>query len=167
MSPLSSSFLNVLAPALRRARHFAPVEKVAYPTKSRLVIIFRSRIQPDPSISSVARAIMITTANSSVRRSGGPNHYVGDLLHTVAISRLSRSTAEAPIERRYLPGLTLKSGDTRFAGPQLTRIDCKESCQGRRQNPLACVEFNLPVSLRAFFQFLRPGRLVGARDGAG
>jgi hypothetical protein len=32
-------------------------------------------------------AIMITTSDSSVKRSGTPNHYDGDLLHTIAISR--------------------------------------------------------------------------------
>ena len=33
---------------------------------------------------------MIPTSNSPAKGSGTPNHYVGDLLHTMAISGLSR-----------------------------------------------------------------------------
>ena len=43
---------------------------------------------------SVAPAIMIPNSNSSVKRSGTPNHYGGDLLHTMGISRLSRVRTE-------------------------------------------------------------------------
>src|ERR1700688_2157149 len=39
-------------------------------------------------------AIMITTSNSSVKRSGAPNQYLGVLLHTIAISGLSRVRTE-------------------------------------------------------------------------
>src|ERR1044071_4124944 len=39
-------------------------------------------------------AIMITTSDSSVKRSGTPNHYDGDLLHTIAISGLSHVRTE-------------------------------------------------------------------------
>ena len=38
---------------------------------------------------------MIPSSNSSVKRSGTLNHYVGDLLHTMAISGLSRVRTEA------------------------------------------------------------------------
>jgi hypothetical protein len=41
-----------------------------------------------PSLRS-ATAIMITTSNSSVKRSGTPNKLLGVLLHTMAISGLS------------------------------------------------------------------------------
>jgi len=37
---------------------------------------------------------MITTSNSPVKGSGIPNHYGGDLLHTMAISGLSRVRTE-------------------------------------------------------------------------
>src|SRR5271170_7240191 len=39
-------------------------------------------------------AIMITTSNSSVKRSGTPNQFLGVLLHTMAISGLSRVRTE-------------------------------------------------------------------------
>ena len=37
---------------------------------------------------------MITTSNSPTNGSGVPNHYVGDLLHTTAISGRSRVRTE-------------------------------------------------------------------------
>src|SRR3954468_15040146 len=37
---------------------------------------------------------MITTSNSPAKGSGMPNHYAGDLLHTMAISGLSRVRTE-------------------------------------------------------------------------
>jgi hypothetical protein len=48
----------------------------------------------DPCISSVATAIMITTSNSSLKRSRTPNQFLGVLLHTIAISGLSRVRTE-------------------------------------------------------------------------
>jgi len=39
-------------------------------------------------------SIMITTSNSSVKRSGTPNHLLGVRLHTIAISGLSRVRTE-------------------------------------------------------------------------
>src|ERR1700686_2561851 len=39
-------------------------------------------------------AIMITTSNSSVKRSGTPNQLLGVLLHTIAMSGLSRVRTE-------------------------------------------------------------------------
>src|ERR1022692_1701343 len=41
-----------------------------------------------------ATAIMITTSNSSVKRSGTPNQFLGVLLHTIAMSGLSRVRTE-------------------------------------------------------------------------
>src|SRR5205085_11206628 len=45
-------------------------------------------------ISSISTSIMITTSNSPVKGSGMPNHYGGDLLHTMAMSGLSRVRTE-------------------------------------------------------------------------
>src|SRR5258708_26657994 len=55
---------------------------------------FRSETQSDPCISSVTTSIMITTSNSPVKGSGIPNQSLGVLLHTMAISRLSRVRTE-------------------------------------------------------------------------
>src|ERR1017187_6743534 len=55
---------------------------------------FRSGTQSDPSISSIATSIMIPTSNSPAKGSGMPNHYVGDLLHTMGMSGLSRVRTE-------------------------------------------------------------------------
>jgi hypothetical protein len=51
-------------------------------------------IQSDPTLSSIATSIMITTSNSPAKGSGMPKHYGGDLLHTMAISGLSRVRTE-------------------------------------------------------------------------
>src|SRR5436305_14629403 len=58
------------------------------------LLIVGSGTQSDPSISSITTAIMITTSNSPAKGSGMPNHYAGDLLHTLAISGLSRVRTE-------------------------------------------------------------------------
>jgi hypothetical protein len=83
VSPYSSTPL----PALRKERHFALVDGVAFPTVGSLVIVFRSGMS-DPCISSVATTIMITTSNSSVKRSRTPNQFLGVLLHTITMSRV-------------------------------------------------------------------------------
>src|SRR5438132_4505509 len=49
----------------------------------------RSGTQSDPTISSITASTMITSSNSPAKRSGMPNHFSGDLLHTLAISGLS------------------------------------------------------------------------------
>jgi hypothetical protein len=67
-----------------------------------LAISFRCGTQSDPSISSVAYAIMIPSSNSSIKRSGMPNHYIGDLLHTIAISGLSRVSVWADGPRNLM-----------------------------------------------------------------
>jgi hypothetical protein len=48
---------------------------------------------------------MITTSNSPAKRSGIPNHYAGDLLHTMAISGRSRVRTEL-FELSVIPALT-------------------------------------------------------------
>jgi hypothetical protein len=59
-----------------------------------LAIVFRSGTQSDPCISSVTLSIMITISNSPVKGSGIPNQLLGVLLHTLAISGLSRVRTE-------------------------------------------------------------------------
>jgi hypothetical protein len=61
-----------------------------FPTVGSLVIRSGQDTRSDPCISSVAPAIMITTSNSSVKRSRTPNQFLGVLLHTIAMSGLSR-----------------------------------------------------------------------------
>jgi hypothetical protein len=57
--------------------------KVYFSNLGSLVIVFRSGTWSDPCISSVATAIMITTSNSSVKRSGTPNQFSRVRLHTI------------------------------------------------------------------------------------
>src|SRR5229473_6988209 len=68
--------------------------KMDDPTKARSQSSFRSGTQSDPCISSVTLSIMITTSNSPVKGSGMPNQLLGVLLHTLAISGLSRVRTE-------------------------------------------------------------------------
>src|SRR5215472_13401928 len=87
-------FLSVLLRALRRARHFALVEKqLPVPTKARSQSI-QIRCRSDPCISSITTAIMITTADSPEKGSGTPNQFLGVLLHTIAMSGLSHVRTE-------------------------------------------------------------------------
>src|SRR5215831_4972852 len=87
-------FLSVLLRALRRARHFALVEKqLPLPTKARSQSI-QVRCRSDPCISSVTTAIMIPTSDSPEKGSGTPNQFLGVLLHTIAISGLSHVRTE-------------------------------------------------------------------------
>jgi len=86
-------FLSTRQRALEEERHFALDEK-ANPTKARSQSVFRSGTQSDPCISSVTTSIMITTSNSSMKRSGTPNQFLDVLLHTMAISGLSRVRTE-------------------------------------------------------------------------
>jgi hypothetical protein len=50
----------------------------------------RQELSPTQSSLRSPGAIIITCSNSLSRGSGTPNHYVGDLLHTIAISGRSR-----------------------------------------------------------------------------
>src|SRR6266481_1878527 len=87
-------FLSVLLRALRRARPFALVEGFCHANQRPARNRFRSETQFDPCISSVTPSIMITTSNSPVKGSGIPNQLLDVLLHTIAISRLSRVRTE-------------------------------------------------------------------------
>jgi len=91
----------------------------------------RCGTQSDPSISSVACAIMIPSSYSSVQRSGALNHYVGDLLQTMAISRLSRVSgwADGPrnlmkITSSRMHNRTGLSGEIEFAMEKLRPSAC-------------------------------------------
>ena len=76
-------------------RHFALIEMLHHTQpKGSLVIVFRSGTQSDPCISSVTLSIMITISNSPVKGSGIPNQLLGVLLHTMAMSGLSRVRTE-------------------------------------------------------------------------
>src|SRR5713226_3897773 len=83
-------FSSTLTHALRRARHFALVEGLAFCSANQgpLVIVSGQETRSDPSISSVTTSIMITTSNSPLQGSGTPNRYDGELLHTMGISGL-------------------------------------------------------------------------------
>src|SRR5713226_3306414 len=94
MSARVKHFSSTRQHALREERHFALVDDLAFPTLGSLVIVFRSGTQSDPCISSVTTSIMITTSNSPVKGSGIPNQLLGDRLHTMAMSGLSRVRTE-------------------------------------------------------------------------
>src|SRR5712692_3143726 len=104
MSARVKHFSSTRQHALREERHFALVE-IAIPTQGPLVIVFRSGTQSDPCISSVTTSIMITTSNSPVKGSGIPNQLLGDRLHTMAISGLSRVRTEL-FQLLVIPSLT-------------------------------------------------------------
>ena len=82
------TFSSTLRHALREERHFALVE-ICQANLRLASNHCGSGTQSDPTISSIATAIMITSSNSPAKGSGMPNHYGGDLLHTMAISGLS------------------------------------------------------------------------------
>jgi hypothetical protein len=94
MSARVKHFSSTLLHALREERHFALVEGVAFSNRRLARNRFQVRTQSDRCISSVVTAIMITTSNSPVRGSGIPNQLLGDRLHTIAISGLSRVRTE-------------------------------------------------------------------------
>ncbi len=69
-----------------------------FPTVGSLVIVFRSGLSPTHASLRSQPAIMITTSNSSLSRSGTPNQLLGVLLHTITMSGLSRVRTElAPL----------------------------------------------------------------------
>jgi hypothetical protein len=80
-------FFSTLLHALREERHFALMEISAIPTKA-----------------SVTTSIMITTSNSSAKRSGLPNQFLDVLLHTIACSELARVPTE-PYNLFVIPSL--------------------------------------------------------------
>jgi hypothetical protein len=77
-------FLSVLRRALAKERHFALAEGFAVPNPGSLAINSGQATQFDPCISSVTSSIMITSSNSSVKRSGLPSQLLDVVLRTIA-----------------------------------------------------------------------------------
>jgi hypothetical protein len=75
--------------------------------------------QSDPCISSIHTAIMITNSNSPARRSGMPYQLLGVLLHTMAMSGLSRVRTEL-FQLLIIPSLA----------PHPVQTNCQSTCQG-------------------------------------
>src|SRR6266852_6516565 len=96
-------FSSTLTHALRRARHFALVEGLAFCSTNQgpLVIVSGQETRSDPSISSVTTSIMITTSNSPWQGSATPNRYDGELHHPLGTSALSR--VPPPLSPLLLP----------------------------------------------------------------
>src|SRR5437868_9898471 len=94
MSAVSSTFLSTLLHALVEKRHFALVDGGALSNLGLASNRWGQELGPtQPSLRSPT-AIMITCSNSPALGSGMPNHYIGDLLHTIGISGLSRVRTE-------------------------------------------------------------------------
>jgi hypothetical protein len=76
---------------------------------------------------------MITTSNSPAKGSGIPNHYAGDLLHTMAISGLSRVRTEL-CELTVVPALAPHpvQVNRQLSGHRYLR-DLPSSAQGLRR----------------------------------
>src|ERR1041385_3851280 len=113
MLAVARTFSSTLQHRLGVERHFALVEicqaNLGLASNRR-----GSRTQSDPTISSISTSIMITTSNSPVKGSGMPNHYGGDLLHTMAMSGLSRVRTEL-----------LHSVVVPAAAPHPVQLDCQ------------------------------------------
>ena len=94
---LSIPFFSTLLHALREERHFALVEGVAFCFSNHRLARNQFQVRSlDPTHASLrsTTAIMITTSNSSVKRSGTPIQLRDVLLHTIACSGLSRVRTE-------------------------------------------------------------------------
>ncbi len=124
-------FSSTLRHALGEERHFALVEAMRAPTKARSQSL-RSGTQSDPTISSITTAIMITTSNSSLQRSGTPINMLDVLLHTTAISGLSRVRTELdPTADNPIPDASSSTGEPPVAGPsRLWRFSVPSSSSG-------------------------------------
>ena len=95
-----SSLAKGIKPTMVRlslARKIAAIP-LPFPTPARSQSRFRSGTRS-------VTAIMITTSNFSVKRSGTPNQFLGVLLHTMAMSGLSRVRTE-PDPLPVVPFLT-------------------------------------------------------------
>src|SRR5579864_6647482 len=94
MSAVSSTFLSTLIQALIEERHFALVVGLRFPPKARFES-FGSGTRSDPAISSITYRDQDSLLRTPLLTgSGMPNHYVGDGLHTIGISGLSRVRTE-------------------------------------------------------------------------
>src|SRR5579864_45748 len=94
MSAVSSTFLSTLIQALIEERHFALVVGLRFPPKARFES-FGSGTRSDPAISSITYRDQDSLIRTPLLTgSGMPNHYVGDGLHTIGMSGLSRVRTE-------------------------------------------------------------------------
>src|ERR1700692_1512881 len=87
-------FLVVLIRALRRVRHFALVENVLIQPRLARNQVSGQELSPTHASLRSTTSIMITTSNSSLKRSGRRNQLLGFRVHTIAISGLSRVRTE-------------------------------------------------------------------------
>src|SRR3954447_13776689 len=93
MSAVSSILKHTPASTRRRAP-FRSSGWFASSNPGSLVIVSGQELGPTHASHRSLTAIMITTSDSSMKRSGIPNQYLGVLLHTMAISGLSRVRTE-------------------------------------------------------------------------
>src|SRR5438093_4966829 len=87
-------FSRTLQRALGEERHFALVDGFAFSNPGSLVISQVGNSVRPMHLFGRQLPIMITTSNSSVKRSGTPINMLDVLLHTMAISELSRVRTE-------------------------------------------------------------------------
>jgi hypothetical protein len=87
-------FLSVVLRALRRARHFALVEKVPYPTQTRFQSVAGQELSLTHASLRSTTSIMIASSNSPRRGAGCPIDLLGDLVHSNACSGLARVQTE-------------------------------------------------------------------------
>ena len=87
-------FLSILRHALRKERHFALAEGFCCFQPRLACNQFRSKNSVRPMHLFGPSSIMITSSNSSVRRSGLLTQLLDVLLHTIAISELARVRTE-------------------------------------------------------------------------
>jgi hypothetical protein len=108
------------------------VDGLRFPTLGSLLIVREELSPTQPSVRSpTATAIMITCSNSPVLGSGIPNHYIGDLLHTIGISGRSRVSAWADGPRNLMKITSSRmhnkagvSGEIEFAMEKLRPSAC-------------------------------------------
>ena len=87
-------FSRTLQRALGEERHFALVDGFAFSNPGSLVISQVGNSVRPMHLFGRQRPIMITTSNSSVKRSGLPTQLLGVRLHTIACSELARVRTE-------------------------------------------------------------------------
>jgi hypothetical protein len=91
MSAVSSTFLSILLYALIEERHFTLVVGFARFQPGLALNRQGQDLSPiQPSLRSLTAIKIPFIRTPSPTGSGMPNHYVGDLLHTIEISGLSR-----------------------------------------------------------------------------
>src|ERR1700675_1664057 len=95
MSAPSSTFWAYWSVGSEQSAISLSLKVLLVPTSSPLVICFSGQeLSPTHASLRSQTTIMITTSNSPVRGSGIPNQLLGVLLHTIAMSGLSRVRTE-------------------------------------------------------------------------